>query len=271
MNTRAFAAASRPAESRSMAPAAPAATITSAAASTRANPESARNPPWCSTACRLAAETPLVSMSCRVTASARSRDRDTTATWVPFPARSRATRWPTGPVPPSTTARHGAAAPVASGMWRPAATTAAAAVVLAPDGSTRTPSLTGPKNVDRIFAATASAAATSEPPTKMAVEARSPPPRVNMPPCTSGTTFSAVTPPCRRSTSAPASTATIASNVLGCGSQSSWMSTFFGMALSHAATAASAARRCGRSPPGCNLGCTRGGPSRRGPWMAPPA
>ena len=230
MSTRAVTAARRPAASSSVAPAAPAATITSAAAITLANADSARHAAWCSIASNLAAARPVASTIRRTTCSARSRERDAIATWAPLPASRRATRCPTGPVPPSTTARHTAAVSGASGTCRPTATTAAAAVVLAPDGSTSTPIRTGPKNVDRTCAATASAAATSEPPMKIAVDARSSPPRVNMPPCTSDTTFSTVTPPCRSSTSAPASTATTASNVLGCGSQSSWIRIFFGMA-----------------------------------------
>ena len=80
---------------------------------------------------------------------------------------------------------------------------------------------TVPKNVFRTLSNTASAAATSEPPTKIAVDASSAPPRVNIAPCTSGTAASGVTLPCRNSTSAPASTATTESNVLGWGSQSS--------------------------------------------------
>jgi hypothetical protein len=101
--------------------------------------------------------------------------------------------------------------------------TAAAAVVLAPDGSTSTPTRIGPKNVLRTVAANASTAATSPPPRKIAVFESASPPRVKIAPCTSDTACSVVTPPCRSNTSAPASTATTASNVLGCGSQSSWM------------------------------------------------
>jgi hypothetical protein len=104
--------------------------------------------------------------------------------------------------------------------------TAAASVVFEPFESIITETRTGPKNVFWTLAATASPAATSLPPTKIAVDARSSPPRVNIAPCTSGTAASGVTLPCRRSTSAPASTATTESNVLGCGSPSSWIRIF---------------------------------------------
>ena len=61
----------------------------------------------------------------------------------------------------------------------------------------------------------------------MLVEARSDAARVNSAPWISETTFFGETLPCRKRTSAPASTATIASNEQGWGSTSSCRRIFF--------------------------------------------
>ena len=220
MSTRARPASVRPAASSSVTPAAPAATIRSAAAMAMARGVPPAMAPVASAGPRRPSGTTAAIR--RQTSVARDNDREATVTATPLRASNRATRCPTGPVPPSTTARSvAAAAGSPSGRCLPAAATAALAVVFAPAGSSSTLTRTGPKNVFRTRANTASAAATSEPPTKIAVDTRSAPPRVNIAPCTSGTAASGVTLPCRRSTSAPASTATTASNVLGWGSQSS--------------------------------------------------
>jgi hypothetical protein len=73
---------------------------------------------------------------------ARAAVREPTRTAAPCRANSRTTRCPTGPVPPSTSA----VAP-GRGTCFAAASTAAAAVVLAPLASIITDTRTGPKNV----------------------------------------------------------------------------------------------------------------------------
>jgi len=80
---------------------------------------------------------------------------------------------------------------------RPAARTAAAAVVFAPLESSISDTLIPYCGIRCFFtsASTASPAATSEPPTKIAVLCRSFDPRVKMHPWTSGITFCGVTPP----------------------------------------------------------------------------
>ena len=70
----------------------------------------------------------------------------------------------------------------ASGQCFAAVNTAAAAVVFAPFESSMTETRIGPKKAFRTSANNASPAATSEPPTKIAVERRSSTPRVNMAP-----------------------------------------------------------------------------------------
>ena len=64
-----------------------------------------------------------------------------------------------------------------------------------PFESSMTETRIGPKNVFTTRASTLSPAATSLPPTKMAVCRNSAGPRVNIAPCTSGSTVAAVTPP----------------------------------------------------------------------------
>ena len=107
----------------------------------------------------------------RPSAWARSSDREPTATSAPSRARSRATRWPTGPVPARTAALAPSTDPPDPSS---AARTAAAAVVFEPLASNRTETRNGPKKVVcRPPSRTASAAATSDPPTKIADRCRS--------------------------------------------------------------------------------------------------
>ena len=100
--------------------------------------------------------------------------------------------------------------------------TAAEAVVFEPLASKRTETRNGPKKLFVTAPITASAFATSEPPTKIADERRSVRPRVKRRPWTRSRTAPGVTPPWRKRWDTPASTATTPSKTLGCGSTSSW-------------------------------------------------
>ena len=106
-----------------------------------------------------------------------SNRREPTRTAAPARANSRTTRWPTGPVAPST------AAVVSAGFTcLSTASTAAVAVVLAPLASIITDTRIGPKKVRFTSSSSASPAATLEPPMKIAVCFSSSGPRVKIAP-----------------------------------------------------------------------------------------
>jgi hypothetical protein len=131
-----------------------------------------------------------------------------------------AARRPTAPAPTITTRRP--FRPIS----RASSATVVAAVVLQPFESSIADTRNGPKNAFSTAARTSSPAPTLEPPTHTA-RLGSPGARVKNADCTRLPTASGSTPPYPRSSSVPASCATIASNVLGCGSVSSWIRIFF--------------------------------------------
>ena len=96
---------------------------------------------------------------------ARSNARELRRTAAPARPRSPAIRWPTGPVPASTTADSPASG-ASSPLPRPASmsATAAAAVVFAPFESSITDTRNPPKKCRRTAASSASPAARSLPP-----------------------------------------------------------------------------------------------------------
>ncbi len=144
-----------------------------------------------------------------------------TETSQPSPASSVADRRPTAPTP-ITTAR----SPLKSRALAIRAIVVAA-VVLQPFESIITETRKGPKNAFCTSSKISSPAATFLPPTHTAVFFRSSGPRVKKASCAKARADSAFTPLCDRSTSTPASCATIASNGLGWSSVSSWSRTFF--------------------------------------------
>ena len=97
---------------------------------------------------------------------------------------------PTGPVPASTTARRPLTSPPAA---RTSFTTAAAAVVFDPLGSSITETRNGPKKASRAATSRCSASGMLVPPMKRAVFFRSFGPRVKMAPWTRLRTSASVT------------------------------------------------------------------------------
>ena len=115
------------------------------------------------------------------------------ATLAPSRASSTAARWPTGPVPASTTAR--LPFRVFCGAACTSHATAAAAVVFDPFESSIAETRKFAKNFCRTAANSASPSAMFEPPTKIAVFFLSFGARVKIVPSTSAPTFAGVTPP----------------------------------------------------------------------------
>ncbi len=121
-------------------------------------------------------------------ASARALAREVMVTSAPSLASSAAARMPTGPVPASTTAFL-----PERGLALASSATPAAAVVLEPLESSITDTRKGPKNFFFTALSSASPLAMSPPPTKIAVNCFSLPPRVKIVPSTSAPTVSGVT------------------------------------------------------------------------------
>ena len=110
--------------------------------------------------------------------SACSALRDESMTCAPPLARSPATRWPTGPVPPSTSAFLPFTLPSACSVF----TTAATAVVFDPFESSMIDTLNGGNIESTARASSCSPAAMLVPPIQTAVLWRSFGPRVNRQP-----------------------------------------------------------------------------------------